>query len=227
MKAINEIASRHSLIVVSDAAQAHGATLDGSRRALHGKATCFSFYPGKNLGAYGEGGMVVTDDPEIVERMKRLRNHGSADKYTHVEVGYNYRLDTMQASILDVKLKHLDEWNEARRNNAKRYDEAFAGGPVRPVGEVLGRRSVYHLYVVRTPRRDELLDEMGKRGIGVGIHYPVPLHLQKAYERLGGKPGMCPVAEKAAGEILSLPMYAELSDEMIDEVVAAANEILE
>ncbi|UCH83883.1 MAG: DegT/DnrJ/EryC1/StrS family aminotransferase [Candidatus Latescibacterota bacterium] len=226
MNAINDIAARHSLIVVADAAQAHGATLDGSRKALHGKATCFSFYPGKNLGAYGEGGMVVTDDADLVERMKRLRNHGSKDKYTHVEVGYNYRLDTMQASILDVKLRHLDTWNASRHSRAERYDAAFAGGPVWPVGEAPGRRSVYHLYVIRTENRDRLLDEMGKRGIGVGIHYPLPLHLQAAYAHLGMRPGDCPVAEKAAGEILSLPMYAELSDDMVDEVVAAVNEIV-
>lgn len=226
MDAIRDIAARHSIKIVADAAQAHGANLNGSRKAILGDVSSFSFYPGKNLGAYGDGGIVVTDDGELAEKMRCLGNHGRFGKFNHNEEGFNYRLDGIQAAILDVKLGHLDGWNEGRRSRAKRYHEAFEGGPVRPVGEVPGRYHVYHLYVVRTPERDRLLKGLAERGIGAGIHYPVPLHLQGAYERLGLTKGMFPVAEKAAGEIVSLPIYAELEDDMVDEVVAAVNEIL-
>jgi dTDP-4-amino-4,6-dideoxygalactose transaminase len=211
---------------VADAAQAHGASLDGSRRAILGDVTCYSFYPGKNLGAYGDGGIVVTDDGDLADQMRRLGNHGRFDKYTHSDEGYNYRLDGIQAAVLDVKLGHIDAWNESRRSRAKRYDEGFADGPVRPVHEGPGRYHVYHLYVVRTPERDRLLDGLGERGIAAGIHYPVPLHLQKAYEYLGIKEGAFPVSEKAAKEIVSLPMYPELTDGMVDEVIAAVKDIL-
>ncbi|UCG53154.1 MAG: DegT/DnrJ/EryC1/StrS family aminotransferase [Candidatus Latescibacterota bacterium] len=226
MDAIREIARRHSLKIVTDAAQAHGASLNGSRKAIQGDATCFSFYPGKNLGAYGEAGMIVTDDGDLADRMRRLGNHGSADKYTHTEVGFNYRLDAIQAAILDVKLEHLDEWNNRRRSRAKRYDEGLRDRPVRLVPEGPGRHHVYHLYVVRTADRDRLSEELRKKGIATGIHYPVPLHLQKAHADLGSGKGTFPVAERAAKEILSLPMYAELTDDMVDEVVAAIADIL-
>lgn len=226
MEAIRDIASRHSLKVVADAAQAHGASLGGSRRAILGDLTCYSFYPGKNLGAYGDAGMIVTDDADQADFMRRLGNHGRFDKYTHSHVGFNYRLDGIQAAVLDVKLCHIDGWNERRRSRAKRYDEGFADGPVRPVMEGSGRYHVYHLYVVRTPDREKLLDGLGERGIAAGVHYPVPLHLQKAYEDLGIREGAFPVAEKAAKEIVSLPMYPELTDEMVDEVIAAVKDIL-
>ncbi len=226
MDAIREIATRHSIKIVADAAQAHGADVNGSRKAILGDVTCFSFYPGKNLGAYGDGGMVVTDDGELAEMMRRLGNHGRFDKFSHNEEGFNYRLDAIQAAVLDVKLGHLDAWNEGRRSRAKRYHEAFEGGPVRPVGEAPGRYHVYHLYVVRTPERDRLLEGLAKREIGAGIHYPVPLHLQGAYKRLGLAKGSFPVAEKAVMEIVSLPIYAELNDDMVDEVVTAVKEIL-
>jgi dTDP-4-amino-4,6-dideoxygalactose transaminase len=226
MDAIREIARRHSLKLIVDACQAHGARLNGSREAILGDVTCYSFYPGKNLGAYGDGGAIVTDDGVLAEKMRSIGNHGRLDKYTHSAEGFNYRLDALQAAILDVKLGHLDQWNEKRRSRAKRYGAAFAGGPVRPVGEVPGRYNVYHLYVVRTPDRDRLIEGLAKRGISAGIHYPVPLHLQVAYKHMGLGPGTYPVAEKAAREIASLPMYPELSDEMVDEVVAATKEIL-
>jgi dTDP-4-amino-4,6-dideoxygalactose transaminase len=226
MDAMRDIASRGSLKLVVDACQAHGARHKGSRKAICGDVTCFSFYPGKNLGAYGDGGMILTDDGELADKMRRLGNHGRLDKYTHFAAGYNYRLDAIQAAILDVKLRHLEEWNDKRRSRAKRYDAAFDGGLVRPVKEHPGRHHVYHLYVVRTRDRDRLLDELGKRGVSAGIHYPVPLHLQAAYEHLGIKRGAFPVSEKAADEIVSLPMYPELTDEMVDQVVGATRDIL-
>jgi dTDP-4-amino-4,6-dideoxygalactose transaminase len=226
MDAVRDIAKRHSLHIVSDAAQAHGARYKGSRKAIHGELTCYSFYPGKNLGAYGDAGMVVTDDGELAERMRVLANHGREGKYLHCVAGYNYRMDTMQAAILDVKLRHLDAWTERRRSRAKRYDAAFDGSPIRPVHEAPGNYHVYHLYVVRLPERDHVLAELGKRGIAAGIHYPVPLHLQKAYAHLGLGKGTFPVAERAAAEIISLPMYPELTDEMVDYVAATLKELV-
>ena len=226
MDAMRDIASRHSLALVVDACQAHGAKYKGSRKAILGDATCFSFYPGKNLGAYGDGGMILTDDGDLADKMRRLGNHARLDRYTHFAAGYNYRLDALQAAILDVKLRHLDEWNDKRRSRAKRYDAAFADGVVRPVGEGAQRHHIYHLYVVRTKQRDRLLGELGTRGISAGIHYPVPLHLQQAYAHLGIKRGAFPVTEAAADEIVSLPMYPELSDEMIDQVARTTREIL-
>ncbi len=226
MGPIRDIASRHSLKVIADAAQAHGAAINGNRAAIHGDVTCYSFYPGKNLGAYGDAGMLVTNDKDVADRAAMLSDHGRHEKYTHKMEGYNYRLDAIQAAVLDVKLRHLDEWTERRRSRAKRYTDAFAGGPVRPVGEQDGRRHVYHLYVVRHEDRDRLGTELRERGIATGIHYPIPLHLQEAYRHLGIVKGTFPVAERAAEEIISLPMYAELGDEMVDEVVAAVTEIL-
>ncbi len=226
MDALRDIARRHSLKLIVDACQAHGSKLNGSRTAVLGDVTCYSFYPGKNLGAYGDGGAVVTDDGDLAERMRSIGNHGRLDRYTHHAEGFNYRLDALQAAILDVKLTHLDEWNERRRSRAKRYGTALKDCPVRPVKEDPHRYHVYHLYVVRTPQRDRLLQELGKRGVSAGIHYPVPLHLQAAYEHLGLGPGTYPVAEKAANEIISLPMYPELSDEMVDQVAAAVKDIV-
>lgn len=221
MDAIRAIADKHGLKVIADAAQAHGADIDGDRHKVLGDATTYSFYPGKNLGAYGDAGMVVTDDAEMAEKMRALSNHGRQDKYLHFAEGWNYRLDGVQAAILDVKLKHLDEWTERRRSRAKRYDQHFSDGVVRPIEEKPGRRGVYHLYVVRCRDRDGLRDALQEQGIASGIHYPVPLHLQPAYDHMGHKRGDFPVAEKVTEEIVSLPMYPELTDEMVDEVAAA------
>jgi dTDP-4-amino-4,6-dideoxygalactose transaminase len=226
MKVMLDIASRHSLKVIADAAQAHGAALGGDRSAIHGDVSCYSFYPGKNLGAYGDAGMVVTNDKDIAAKAAMLSDHGRHEKYTHKVEGFNYRLDAIQAAVLDVKLRHLHEWTELRRSRAKRYTDAFADGPVRVVGEVEGRYHVYHLYVVRTKNREKLQTELRERGIATGIHYPIPLHLQEAYKHLGLKKGAFPVAENSAEEIISLPMYAELTDDMVDEVVAAVREVL-
>ncbi len=226
MKAIRDIASKFSLKIVVDAAQAHGAKLNGERAAILGDITCYSFYPGKNLGAYGDAGMVVTDDKEITEKISMLSNHGRHGKHTHKVEGHNYRLDAIQAAVLDVKLRHLDEWTERRRSRAQRYTGAFKDGPVRPIGEMDGRYNVYHLYVVRTEDPEKLASALGERGIASGMHYPIPLHLQEAYRHLNLEEGTFPVAERATKEIISLPMYAELTDEMVDEVISAVRDIL-
>lgn len=221
MDPIRDIALRHGLKVIADAAQSHGAEYKGSRRGTLGDITTYSFYPGKNLGAYGDAGMAVTDDSELADRMRLLANHGRYDKYSHIEEGYNYRLDTLQASILDVKLRHLDRWTEKRRSHAARYAEAFTNGSIRPVQENPYCKSVYHLYVVRLTDRDRAVEVLGAKGIATGVHYPVPLHLQKAYEYLGYSEGAFPNAEQATREIVSLPMFAELTDEMVGEVITA------
>jgi dTDP-4-amino-4,6-dideoxygalactose transaminase len=224
MNAVRDVASRHGLAVVADAAQAHGSMLGKSRKAILGDITCFSFYPGKNLGAYGDGGMVVTDVEEYASRMRMLANHGRSTKYLHEEAGYNYRLDAIQAAVLGVKLKHLDVWTGERRSRAALYDSLFEGSEVRPVREGEENYHVYHLYVVRVKDRDRVREELGVKGIATGIHYPIPLHLLKAYEHLGIGEGAFPVAESAAGEILSLPMYPELEDEMVRFVSEAVME---
>jgi dTDP-4-amino-4,6-dideoxygalactose transaminase len=221
MAAIREIADRRRLRVVADAAQSHGAAIDGERRKTLGDTTAFSFYPGKNLGAAGDAGLVATDDPEVASYMRALGDHGSREKYHHLYEGWNYRLDAIQAAILDVKLKHLDAWTEARRRHAARYDAAFAGTRVTPITCASGRTHVYHLYVVRVPDRERTIAQLKGRGIGTGIHYPLPLHLQPAYAHLGLKKGAFPVAEKVVSQIVSLPMYAELTDAMVGEVAAA------
>lgn len=225
MDAVRDIASRRGVRLVADAAQAHGARYKGARKGIQGEITCFSFYPGKNLGAYGDAGAVVTDDGKLAKKMRALADHGSYKKYYHTFEGFNYRLDTLQAVILGVKLRYIDQWTEDRRSRAVRYDKEFADGPVRPVRETPGNFHVYHLYVVRSPKRDELLEGLGKRGIAAGIHYPIPLHLQEAYASLGFKEGAFPVTEKAAEEIVSLPMFAELTDEQVDAVATAVKEI--
>lgn len=226
MGAIRAIVDRHGLKVVADAAQAHGASIDGDRRRILGDVTTYSFYPGKNLGAYGDAGMIVTDDAELAERMRRLSDHGRQDKCLHFAEGWNYRLDGLQAAVLDVKLRHLDDWTERRRSRAARYDACFADGIVTPMREVPGRRGVYHLYVVRARDRDDLRDALAEKGIATGIHYPVPLHMQPAYESLGYKQGVFPVAERVTAEIVSLPIFPELTDEMVDEVAAAVRDFL-
>jgi dTDP-4-amino-4,6-dideoxygalactose transaminase len=226
MDAVKDIARRHGLKVLSDAAQAHGSSIDGDRRRILGDATAFSFYPGKNLGAYGDAGMVVTDDGDVADRVKMLADHGSPQKYRHLVEGWNHRLDAIQAAVLDAKLPHLDAWTDARRSRAAAYNAAFDGADnVTPVVERPERRHVYHLYVVRVKNRDALGEALRERGIATGIHYPGPLHLQPAYEYLGHRKGDFPVGERCAEEIISLPMFAELSDEMVAEAAAAVREL--
>jgi dTDP-4-amino-4,6-dideoxygalactose transaminase len=224
MDAIRDIAKRRGLKIVADAAQSHGSAINGDRRKTLGDTTGTSFYPGKNLGAAGDAGAVMTDNEDAAVFMRALGDHGSKEKYHHQWEGWNYRLDAMQAAILDVKLKHLDKWTQARRSHAARYDRAFAGTNVIPIQAAPGRTHVYHLYVVRVPDRDKTMARLKEKGVSVGIHYPVPLHLQPAYAYLGLKKGAFPVAEKVVPHIISLPMYAELTDAMIDEAAAAVIE---
>ncbi len=215
------ISRRHKLPLVEDAAQAHGAKYNGRTVGTFGEISCFSFYPAKNLGAAGEGGALVTNNPEFAARARALREHGSTKRYHHDEVGYNYRMEGIQGAVLGVKLKHLAQWQEARRRVAHRYHELLADTPLRLPREPGYAESAWHLYTVRHPSRDGLKKFLDDNGIGNAVHYPMPLHLQKVYAHLGHKPGDFPVAEKAAGEVLSLPMYAELTDEQIQRVVSA------
>jgi len=222
MGTIMELAKKYNLRVIEDAAQAHGAKYKGKKVGPIGDVGCFSFYPGKNLGAYGDAGMVVTNNEEIAEKIKLLRNHGRiTKKYEHEIEGYSSRLDNLQAAILRVKLKYLDEWNDRRRNNAKKYDESLSkiDGIITPY-EADYAKHVYHLYVIRTEKgRDKLREELKLKGVATGIHYPIPLHLQPAYSYLGYKKGDFPVTEEYSQKILSLPMFAELTGGQIEEIV--------
>jgi dTDP-4-amino-4,6-dideoxygalactose transaminase len=214
------LAHSHGLRIVEDAAQAQGATQDGRVAGGFGDIAGTSFYPGKNLGAYGDAGAVLTDDDALAARVRALGNYGSDVKYHHPETGFNSRLDTLQAVVLSAKLRRLAAWNQARRAAAERYHELLADldEVVRPV-TLPGNEHVWHLYVIRVPERDRVLRTLHDGGIGAGIHYPVPVHLHGAFAQLGKGPGSYPVAEKAAGEILSLPIYAEITAEQQQEVV--------
>ena len=212
MTAILAVAARHHLPVLEDAAQAHGAEVDGRRAGALGHAACFSFYPGKNLGAYGDAGMVVTNDREFAARVRQIANHGGGtNKYDNVVVGTNSRLDTLQAAVLRVKLRHLDRWNAERRERVKAYATALAGVPglVLPT-ERAGARSAWHLYTVRSDDRDALQAHLRAEGIATAVHYPRPIHLQPAMAPAGGRPGDLPVSEASSREVLSLPLYPEL-----------------
>ncbi len=227
MDAILEIAQKHGLFVIEDACQAHGAEYKGKRAGTLGDVGCFSFYPGKNLGACGEAGAVVTYNKELAEKIAMLRDHGQAQKYYHDLIGWNCRMDGIQGAILSVKLKYLESWNEARRANARIYDEALkeVDGITLPCEAGYGRH-VYHLYAVRVPQRDLLSNTLKEKGISCGIHYPVPVHLQNAYSHLGIESGSLPVSEACALDFLSLPMYAELTEEQIYYVTDCVNKIL-
>ncbi len=222
MDAIVAMARQHNLVVIEDAAQAHGALYKGQRVGSLGDAAAFSFYPAKNLGAYGDGGMVVTNDNQVAQRLRLLRNLGQAQKNVHSLKGHNHRLDTMQAAILRVKLKYLDGWNTARREHAQHYATLLADSGVIVPQEMEYARSVWHLYVIRTDDRAGLQAYLGERGIATGLHYPTPIHLQPAYADLGYAKGRFPVAEAYGDAILSLPMYAELPP---DAVAYVANHI--
>ncbi len=223
MDPIMEIAERRGLYVIEDAAQAHGAEYKGRRLGSIGHIGCFSFYPSKNLGAYGDGGLCVTNDPALAERLRLLRNGGQSKRYHHEMLAINSRLDEMQAALLRAKLRHLDEWNDARRRIAHRYDELLAHSPVTTPVEMAYGKHVYHLYVVRSPARDRLQAHLEAHGVGTQVHYPIPLHLQGCYRFLGGKRGDYPVAERAAEEILSLPIYPELTDDQVEYVAEVIN----
>lgn len=221
LEAIMQVARRHNLLVIEDAAQAHGAQYHGRRVGSIGDAACFSFYPSKNLGAYGDGGAIVTNDDSLALKIRHLRDHGSVQKYQHEMVGYNSRLDALQAVVLSVKLKYLDQWNAMRARNAHLYNELLSEIPGVVTPQVLPDvQHVYHLYVIRLARgdRNRLQAHLKAHGIETGIHYPQPVHLTKAFAHLGYREGDFPIAERCARAILSLPMYPELRAEQIEYV---------
>ena len=218
MNPIIEIAEENNLVVIEDACQAHGTEYRGRRVGGIGHAGCFSFYPTKNLGAYGDGGMIITNEAEIAEKLLSLRNYGQKVRYIHQFKGLNSRLDEMQAAVLRVKLTHLDEWNQKRRENAKLYSELLQGSSVATPVEKDYSKPNYHLYVVKSQRRDELQRFLETNGICTLIHYPIPVHLQKAFEDLGISRGSLPITEKTANEILSLPIFPELTEGQIEKI---------
>lgn len=225
LRRLTAIGERHNLVVIEDSAQAHGAEEDGRRAGSVGRASGFSFYPGKNLGAYGDGGAVVTSDSQLADKVRRIANHGRADKFGHELVGVNSRLDGLQAAILEVKLRHLDTWNTERRRHAALYTELLASVPGVKTPEVKSALAhVFHLYVIRVQDREGLKRHLAERNIQSGIHYPEPLHLLGAYAHLGYGRGAFPVAERACSEILSLPMSPELTAEQQHRVVEAIRE---
>jgi dTDP-4-amino-4,6-dideoxygalactose transaminase len=221
MGPILNLARRRGLAVIEDAAQAHGADYQGQRCGSMGTLAAFSFYPGKNLGAYGEGGAVVTGDPSLARRVRLLRSWGEERRYEHTLPGFNYRMDGIQGAILRVKLRYLDRWTERRRALAADYGRAFAGSPVAVPYEAPGCRHVYHVMAVRLPSRSDVRQGLQERGIQTGVHYPVPIHLQPAYRDLGYGPGDFPVSEAVARDVLSLPMYPELTTEQMAKIAAA------
>jgi dTDP-4-amino-4,6-dideoxygalactose transaminase len=232
MDLILELAARYKLVVIEDACQAHGAEYFSKKQnrwlkaGSIGRAAAFSFYPGKNLGACGEGGAVTTSDEELARKVVMLRDHGQSKKYYHGVEGYNGRLDSIQAGMLRVKLPHLSKWNDQRRERARVYDELFApmGGSVVPPCQPRSSKSVYHLYVVRTPFRDELQKHLNDAGIGTGIHYPIPIHLQAAYASMGWKRGDYPESEEAANQVLSLPIFPGLTADQQKQVTDTISE---
>ena len=226
MNPIRELADKHGLVIIEDACQAHGTRYKGRRTGSLGHAAAFSFYPGKNLGAYGDGGIVVTNDRGIARRLEMLRNYGQKEKYQHLFRGYNHRLDTLQAAVLRVKLRYLEKWNAARRWNAVLYHKFLDGCGLLLPGEAPGAESVWHLYVIRAEQRDALKEHLISRGISASIHYPIPIHVQPAYLDLGYKKGDFPVTESCAHQVLSLPMYAEISQDQIEYVAKTIRNFL-
>jgi len=225
MAPIMATARRHGLVVIEDACQAHGAEYAGRRTGSLGDLACFSFYPGKNLGAYGEGGMVVTGNAEYARTIRMLRDWGAERKYHHVLKGYNYRLEGIQGAVLRVKLRHLDRWTQARRTAADWYRGLLDGSGVQLPDEMSYARHVYHVYAIRSPRRQAWQELLLAQGIQTGIHYPVPVHLQPAFADLGYRAGSFPHAEKAADEVLSLPMYPELAFDQCEIVSRAVRKL--
>ena len=227
MDPIIEIAQKEDIVVIEGACQAHGAKYKNRKAGSIGTAGCFSFYPGKNLGAFGEGGAIVTQDKNIADKAKMIRDHGQSKKYYHDIEGYNGRLDAIQAGVLRIKLKRLKGWNNSRRENAQYYDELLSKIPgITLTAETDYASSVYHLYVIQVDNRDGLQEFLDAKGIATGLHYPLPLHLQKAYAHLGYKKGDFPVTENIADRLLSLPMFPELSKQQIEYVVQSIEEFL-
>jgi dTDP-4-amino-4,6-dideoxygalactose transaminase len=230
LKPLRQIAQDRNIMIIEDAAQAHGAvTDDGSTKAgASGRVGCFSFYCSKNLGAYGEAGSITTNDDRLAEELRALREHGQSTRYYHPVVGYNARLDEIQAAILRIKLRRLPEWNKRRREVARAYDTLLKDSGVITPEIPSGERHVFYVYAIRVPsgRRDDLRKYLGERGIGTQIHYPVPIHLQQSAEFLGYRKGDLPITERLASEVLSLPMYPELTDDQLDRVTAAIREFM-
>jgi dTDP-4-amino-4,6-dideoxygalactose transaminase len=224
MDPILEIARRHSLVVIEDAAQAHGAEYKGRRAGSMGDIGCFSFYPGKNLGAYGEAGAVVTSNEEYLERIRQLRDQGQSAKYLHERVGYNYRMEAIQGAVLGVKLKHLDDWNAARRRHAQSYSKDLAGSGLRLLAEPAACKSVYHVFPLFTEERDGLREHLHVNGISTGIHYPIPVHMQKGFSNLGVSKGDLPQTELVCRQVLSLPMYPELTNDAVMRITDAVRQ---
>jgi dTDP-4-amino-4,6-dideoxygalactose transaminase len=228
MDPIMDMARTHGLFVIEDACQSHGAEYLGKRAGVIGDAGCFSFYPGKNLGAYGEAGAIVTNNAELAHQMSTFRDHGQSKKYFHNMIGWNARMDGIQGAVLNVKLKHLPAWTEARRKNAGLYNELLSniGGVIAPI-EVDCAKHVYHVYAVRMQNRDPLISKLAEKEIYCGIHYPVPVHLQNAYDSLAYKNGNCPVAEKCAEEYVSLPMFPELTPQQIEYIAVSIKDLVD
>ena len=224
MDSVMEIAKKHNLFVIEDACQSHGAEYKGRHAGTIGEAGCFSFYPGKNLGAFGEAGAVVTNNENLNKRIRMFRDHGQSNKYYHDIIGWNARMDGIQGAILSVKLKHLETWNENRRKNAKVYDNLLENiKGITISDEAKFCKHVYHVYAIRVHDRNEFISYLKDSNIGCGIHYPEPVHVQKAYNSLGFKKGNFPVSEKCAQDFVSLPMYAELTEEQITFIVEKIN----
>lgn len=224
MKPIMDLARRQDLIVIEDAAQAIGAGQDGAKAGSIGDCGCFSFYPTKNLGAFGDGGLVTTNNDELADNIRALRDHGQKPRYFYHVIGGNFRLDGIQGAVLDVKLKYLEKWNEQRREHAALYDRLLSGAPVKTPKIDSNNVCIYHQYTIVSPKRDELQQFLGDRGIGSAIFYPKPLHLQDCFSDLGYSQGDIPIAEKLCDEVLSLPIYSELTPEQIEYI---AHTILE
>jgi len=220
MDRIQEIANRHGLPIIEDAAQAHGARYRGKRVGQFGQVACFSFYPSKNLGAYGEGGGLITNDASIARRARSLRDHAQSQRYLHDEIGYNYRMDSFQAAVLAIKLKRLDTWNAARADAAAYYTELLKDSSYKLPTHFSDSECVWHCYVIEAPERDRLRSALDNAGVETGVHYPVPVHLQRAYAHLGYRAGDLPVSEKLCHHCVSLPIYPELSREKIFTVAS-------
>jgi dTDP-4-amino-4,6-dideoxygalactose transaminase len=226
LDAVNDVARRHGLVVIEDACQAQGAEYRGKRAGSLGKAGAFSFYPAKNLGAYGDAGIVTTDDNDLAERIRLYANHGRRGATDHSVEGFNARLDGIQAAVLSAKLPHLPKWNQMRHQAAERYDKLLSGLNLTTPREAAGAKHIYHLYVIRVKDRDRVKQALEAKGVYCGLHYPVPLHLLDAYRRMGKPAGSYPVTETAAAEILSLPMFAEITAEQQQYVADSLREIV-
>lgn len=224
MDSIMAIADKYDLKIVEDCAQAIGATYKGHQAGSFGSAGCFSFFPSKNLGGFGDGGMIVSSEESLIDKIKSLRVHGSREKYIHDEIGWNSRLDSIQAAVLRVKLKMLDKWLDGRRKIASKYNEAFAGSDIITPKETGGNKHTYHQYTIAFDDRDGLLRHLNEKGIAARVYYPVPLHLQPCYKDLGFSAGSFPNSEKAAEEVLSLPVYPELSEDKIEYIISTVKE---